>query len=47
VESLHEEVGAAMVDCRDGGLYGKIVVVFYLPPGNMEGQYAQNVGRRR
>jgi hypothetical protein len=43
------KVGAAMVDCTppNGVRYSRILVVWYLPPGNVQGQYTQNVGHRR
>ncbi|KAF9536282.1 hypothetical protein EC957_011707 [Mortierella hygrophila] len=43
------QVACAMVDCRAGTIFGmasKYIVCRYSPPGNFQGQFAQNVGRR-
>lgn len=42
------QVACAMVDCRAGTIFGqasKYTVCRYSPPGNFQGQFAQNVGR--
>ena len=32
---------------KAGGLYENYIVARYYPPGNMQGQFAENVGRKR
>lgn len=42
------QVACALVDCRAGTIFGqasKYTVCRYSPPGNFQGQFAQNVGR--
>ncbi|TFK45000.1 CAP domain-containing protein [Crucibulum laeve] len=43
------QVACAMVDCGAGTIFSmpsKFVVCRYSPPGNYQGQFAENVGRR-
>ncbi|TFK45005.1 CAP domain-containing protein [Crucibulum laeve] len=43
------QVACAMVDCRAGTIFSmasKYTVCRYTPPGNYQGQFSQNVGRR-
>lgn len=43
------QVACAQADCAAGTIYNQkstLTVCRYSPPGNMQGQFAQNVGRR-
>lgn len=43
------QVAVAMVDCPAGSIFSmpsKFFVARYSPPGNIQGQFSQNVGRR-